>query len=75
MVLIIQVALFTLAFRMLPRSLDAVLAEAFVDALKFPGVPALIGLPLADYAGRRPGSGWIRVRRDPRSPPPARGGA
>jgi hypothetical protein len=51
----ILAALFTLAFWMLPRSLDAALADPFVDALKFLSVPALIGLPVALAWPRLPG--------------------
>ena len=51
----ILAALFTLAFWMLPRSLDAALADPFVDALKFLSVPALIGLPVALVWPRLPG--------------------
>jgi hypothetical protein len=44
-----------LAFWMLPRSLDAALAQPLFDALKFFSVPALIGLPAALAWPRLPG--------------------
>ncbi len=40
-------ALFTAAFWMLPRSLDAALAEPAMAAAKFVSLPLLLGLPLA----------------------------
>lgn len=40
-------ALFTAAFWMLPRSLDAALTEPAVAAAKFVSLPILLGLPLA----------------------------
>jgi hypothetical protein len=40
-------ALFTVAFWMLPRSLDAALAEPAMAVAKFISLPVLLGLPLA----------------------------
>lgn len=41
------VALWGLAFWMLPRSIDAALARPLVDAAKFVSLPVLVGAPLA----------------------------
>lgn len=43
----ILVAVFALAFWMLPRSLDAALADPVVEVAKFLSIPVLIGLPVA----------------------------
>lgn len=42
----ILIALFTIAFWMLPRSIDAALTDPTVELLKFVTIPALIGAPL-----------------------------
>ena len=40
------IAIFTIAFWMLPRSIDAALSSNYIEVLKFITVPLLIGLPL-----------------------------
>ncbi len=47
-------ALFTIAFWMLPRSLDAALADARMEAAKIITLPLLAGLPLASSCRRLP---------------------
>ncbi|MGI9502967.1 MAG: hypothetical protein ACR2RE_07935 [Geminicoccaceae bacterium] len=42
----ILIAIFTIAFWMLPRSIDAALTDPAVELLKFVTMPALIGAPL-----------------------------
>jgi hypothetical protein len=43
----ILIGVFALAFWMLPRSLDAALAEPAMEAMKFLTVPGLVGVPVA----------------------------
>lgn len=43
----ILVAIFTIAFWMLPRSIDAALVDPYMEVAKFASVPLLIGAPLA----------------------------
>lgn len=48
----ILMALFASSYWMLPRALDAALADAGVEAAKFVSLPLLVGLPLALSWGR-----------------------
>lgn len=50
----VTVALFAIAFWMLPRSLDAALATPSMEAAKMISVPLLAGLPLASSWRRLP---------------------
>ena len=50
----ILIAVFALAFWMLPRSLDAALADSVTEGAKFITVPGLIGIPLALAWSRLP---------------------
>lgn len=43
----VLLAIFAVAFWMLPRSLDAALADPFMELAKFVSVPLFIGIPLA----------------------------
>ena len=43
----VLLAMFAASFWMLPRSLDAVLADSFMEIAKFVSVPVFIGIPLA----------------------------
>ena len=49
---LILVAIFTIAYWMLPRSIDAALLDPEMELLKFITVPCLIGAPLAIGWGR-----------------------
>jgi len=49
----LTLVLFTMAYWMLPRSLDSALADPRVELLKFVSVPLLLGMPL--------GSSWRRL--------------
>ena len=56
------VAAATAAFWMLPRSLDAALADPAMDAAKFASLPLLVGLPLALSWHRLPAVGRSFVK-------------